>query len=65
MILLIDVYKRQDEYMEHIKYKKCRAGQCKALANIEINPEKCKGCGICKETVLLMLLQASQDSHIK
>lgn len=38
----------RDEYMEHIKYKKCRAGQCKALANIEINPEKCKGCGICK-----------------
>lgn len=38
----------RDEYMEHIKYKKCRAGQCKALANIEIDPEKCKGCGICK-----------------
>lgn len=38
----------RDEYMEHIKYKKCRAGQCKALANIEIDPDKCKGCGICK-----------------
>lgn len=38
----------RDEYMEHIKYKKCRAGQCKALANIEIDPKKCKGCGICK-----------------
>lgn len=38
----------RDEYMEHIKYKKCRAGQCKALANIEIDSEKCKGCGICK-----------------
>lgn len=38
----------RDEYMEHIKYKKCRAGQCKALANIEIDAEKCKGCGICK-----------------
>ena len=38
----------RDEYMEHIKYKRCRAGQCKALANIEIDPEKCRGCGICQ-----------------
>ena len=38
----------RDEYMEHIKYKRCRAGQCKALANIEIDPEKCRGCGMCK-----------------
>lgn len=38
----------REEYMEHIKYKKCRAGQCKALAKIEIDEEKCKGCGICK-----------------
>lgn len=38
----------REEYSEHIKYKKCRAGQCKALANIEIDVEKCKGCGICK-----------------
>lgn len=38
----------REEYMEHIKYKKCRAGQCKALAKIEIDETKCKGCGICK-----------------
>lgn len=38
----------REEYMEHIKYKKCPAGECKALANIEIDPEKCRGCGICK-----------------
>ncbi len=38
----------REEYIEHIKYKKCRAGQCKALANIEIDIDKCKGCGICK-----------------
>ena len=39
----------REEYMEHIKYKKCPAGECKALANIHIDPEKCKGCGICKK----------------
>ena len=38
-----------DEYREHVIDKKCRAGECKALANITIDPEKCKGCGICKK----------------
>jgi len=38
----------RDEYVAHIKDSKCPAGECKALANIEINPELCKGCGICK-----------------
>ena len=38
----------RDEYVAHIKDKKCPAGECKALASIEINPELCKGCGICK-----------------
>ena len=38
----------KDEYVAHIKDEKCPAGECKALANIEINPELCKGCGICK-----------------
>ncbi len=38
----------KDEYIAHIKDGKCPAGECKALANIEINPELCKGCGICK-----------------
>ena len=39
---------RRDEYVAHIKDGKCPAGECKALASIEINPELCKGCGICK-----------------
>ena len=38
----------RDEYVAHIEQQKCPAGECKALANIEINPELCKGCGICK-----------------
>ena len=38
----------KDEYRAHIIEKRCTAGECKALANIEINPELCKGCGICK-----------------
>ena len=38
----------KDEYMEHVTEHKCRAGACKAMANIVIDPAKCKGCGLCK-----------------
>ena len=37
----------KDEYLEHVQEQKCRAGACKALANIVIDPDKCKGCGLC------------------
>ena len=36
------------EYEDHIKNKRCEAGECKALMKLYINPEKCKGCGLCK-----------------
>ena len=38
----------REEYLEHIKYKECKTGECKALAKIQIDAEKCKGCGMCK-----------------
>ena len=37
-----------DEYKEHVFDKKCRTGECKNLADIQIDTEKCKGCGLCK-----------------
>lgn len=37
----------RDEYEAHIKQKTCPAGVCTALINYKINPEKCKGCGLC------------------
>ncbi len=36
----------QDEYIEHIKNKKCPAGKCKALIEFSIN-DKCTGCAVC------------------
>ena len=36
------------EYEDHIKNKHCEAGECKALMKLQIDPEKCKGCGLCK-----------------
>lgn len=38
----------RDEYVEHIVNKRCPAGQCQALKQYSIDPEKCIGCGACK-----------------
>ena len=38
----------RNEYEEHINEKKCSAGECKALMQLTIVPEMCKGCGLCK-----------------
>ena len=38
----------RDEYIAHVEEQRCPAGECKALANITIIEEKCKGCGLCK-----------------
>ncbi|MBE7703715.1 MAG: NADH-quinone oxidoreductase subunit NuoF [Cyanobacteria bacterium SIG28] len=37
----------RDEYIAHIKDKKCPAGVCTAFKKFEIDPEKCKGCSKC------------------
>ena len=36
-----------DEYMEHIKDKKCRSGKCSKLVQYKIDADKCKGCTLC------------------
>ena len=38
----------REEYEEHVKDKKCRAGVCKQLLTYEII-DKCVGCGACKK----------------
>ena len=37
----------RDEYVAHIKDKKCPAGGCKKLLSYTIDPDKCKGCTLC------------------
>jgi NADH:ubiquinone oxidoreductase subunit F (NADH-binding) len=37
----------REEYVEHIRDRKCRAAVCKALIVFEIN-DACTGCGLCK-----------------
>jgi len=36
-----------DEYVEHVKEKKCRAKRCMSLMEYRIDPKKCTGCTLC------------------
>jgi NADH-quinone oxidoreductase subunit F len=36
-----------DEWEQHIRYKRCPAGACKALTNYYIDPKKCQACLFC------------------
>ncbi len=38
----------EEEYMEHIEERKCRAGVCRDLITYEIDRGKCTGCLRCK-----------------
>ena len=38
----------KNEYIAHIKDKKCPAGVCRALIIYKVDQEKCTGCGVCK-----------------
>ena len=38
-----------NEYEEHVKDHICKAKECKNLTQIEIDPDKCKGCDLCKK----------------
>ena len=39
----------KEEYEQHVNEKVCRAKECKAMSKIQINPEVCKGCGLCQK----------------
>jgi NADH-quinone oxidoreductase subunit F len=39
----------KDEYLEHIRDKRCRAGVCKPLTEFYIEEKLCIGCGLCKK----------------
>ena len=39
----------KEEYKQHVTQKECKALECKAMAKITINQDKCKGCGLCQK----------------
>ena len=38
----------KDEYLAHIRDRKCPAGVCTALITFSVSEEQCKACGLCK-----------------
>lgn len=56
----------RDEYIAHIKDKKCPAGVCTALKTIKIDEEKCKGCTKCARTCPVGAIEGTvkQPHHI-
>ncbi len=39
----------RDEYVAHIKEKRCPAGVCKDLITYSVDPDKCTGCTVCSK----------------
>ncbi len=55
----------KDEYIAHIKDKKCPAGVCKPLIKIEIENEKCKGCTACSKVCPVKAITGSvKQPHV-
>ena len=56
----------REEFRQHAIEKECKAMECKALAKIEIDEEKCKGCGLCQKNCPVNAIEGEgiNKSHI-
>jgi len=51
----------RDEYIEHIRQKKCPAGVCTALIAYDIDQERCSKCGACLRNCPVGAINKSED----
>ena len=55
----------RDEYLSHVRDKKCPSGVCKELLNYEILPDKCIGCTVCaKNCPTEAICGALKEPHV-
>ncbi|MDF1547881.1 MAG: NADH-ubiquinone oxidoreductase-F iron-sulfur binding region domain-containing protein [Bacteroidales bacterium] len=63
--VLSTMEKFYDEYIQHVEHKKCPTNNCKALANITIDPEKCTGCTACARKCLVNAISGNKkEVHV-
>jgi len=51
----------REEYLEHIRDKRCSAGVCSALIAYEIDQERCSACGACLRNCPVGAIHKSDD----
>jgi NADH:ubiquinone oxidoreductase subunit F (NADH-binding)/(2Fe-2S) ferredoxin/NAD-dependent dihydropyrimidine dehydrogenase PreA subunit len=51
----------RDEYLEHIRDKRCRAAVCQALIAYDIEQERCSQCGACFRNCPVGAINKSED----
>lgn len=54
----------KDEFMAHIKDKKCPAGVCKSMLQYFINTDKCKSCSLCKKACPANCISGDRKENI-
>ncbi|MGI6567019.1 MAG: NADH-quinone oxidoreductase subunit NuoF [Firmicutes bacterium] len=55
----------REEYEAHVRDKRCPAGQCLALIHFFIEPELCRGCGLCIKVCPVNAISGSRrEPHI-
>lgn len=52
----------RDEFEEHIRDKKCRAGACTELLTYRIDAERCKKCGLCAKNCPVKCISGDKNT---
>jgi NADH-quinone oxidoreductase subunit F len=60
--VLSSLHHFRDEYIAHVVKRRCPAGVCKALITLNVDAEKCKGCGRCVKACPVAAISGGKKS---